>query len=317
MAKTKVVLEFFLPTTKTQVVANCMADVLSMAKTTYDARDVFASYSGPFVDEYVPENRRGNNEASGNSRNGSGGGGAGGGRADGGGRVERSARDEADERARSDFEDDERARSDFEDDEGNAGPAEPAPEPAEPKRKRGRPPGSGKRAEASGSAAGSEQREQRAEGTGRSAEGNRGNVSRGTDEGAREGRGQGEGGSRGAGADRGNQRRDAEQARVADPNDWNDDDGPDANLEEGPDWWAKTPGDEWPDHLTPENIDETVLAQLLAKHFEACGDRQKTYAVMQEATNERTLKNVHPDDFDKLARALLKDAARIQFGVKR
>lgn len=60
-----------------------------------------------------------------------------------------------------------------------------------------------------------------------------------------------------------------------------------------------------------------MLAQLLAKHFEACGDRQKTYAVMQEATKERTLKNVHPDDFDKLARALLKDAARIQFGVKR
>lgn len=312
MAKTRVVIEVFLPTTSMSRVNDFVVKVVDAAVKEHRGEFPNVVINGPFHDGYVPEMMRGSNEASGNSRNGSGGGGAGGGRADGGGRVERSARDEADERARNDFEDD------FEDDdEGSAGPAEPAPEPAEPKRKRGRPPGSGKRAEASGSAAGSEQREQRAEGTGRSAEGNRGNVSRGTDEGAREGRGQGEGGSRGAGADRGNQRRDAEQARVADPNDWNDDDGPDANLEEGPDWWAKTPGDEWPDHLTPENIDETVLAQLLAKHFEACGDRQKTYAVMQEATNERTLKNVHPDDFDKLARALLKDAARIQFGVKR
>jgi hypothetical protein len=307
MAKTKVAFEVFLPTTSMNRVNDFVVKVLDAAVKEHRGEFPHVVISGPYHDNFVPENLRGTNEAPGSSEHGSGRGNAGGGRADGGGRVERSARDEADERARADFEDGEGAG----DAPGPAAPAEPA------KRGRGRPRKSDAgSAEASGTAAGSEQRNQRAEGSGSPAEGNRGNVAGRTDEGAGQGRGEGQGGSRGAGSDRGNQQRNAEAPRVASPDDWNDD-GPDANVEEGPDWWCKTPGDEWPDHLTPENVDETVLAQLLAKHFEACGDRQKTYAVMQEATKERTLKNVHPDDFDKLARALLKDAARIQFGVKR
>ena len=64
-------------------------------------------------------------------------------------------------------------------------------------------------------------------------------------------------------------------------------------------------------------LDKAMLGEILSQHFEQSGDRVKTLAVLKEATGEGALPNVHPDDYDKAARALLKDAARIQYGVKR
>jgi hypothetical protein len=64
-------------------------------------------------------------------------------------------------------------------------------------------------------------------------------------------------------------------------------------------------------------LDKAALGQVLSQHFEQSGDRAKTLAVLKEATGESALPNVHPDDYDKAARALLKDAARIEYGVKR
>lgn len=280
MAKTKGVLEFFLPTSSFARINDAIEEVRKVLEK-HRGTDFFITYSGPF-----PDDTRGDNGGQSEHRRDVGRSGPG--------------RDEADNRARDDFEDE-------------AGDG--ADEPAEPvKRKRGRPPGSGKRAEASGSSSG---QSGRGEGSGRSGEGDRGNERRRADEGAGEGRGEGEGRSRGAGADRGAERRDPEQTRVKASQNW-DEDGPDNNTEEGADWWAKTPGDEWPDHLMPKgDLDKAMMGEILSQHFEQSGDRAKTLAVLKEATGESSLPNVHPDDYDKAARALLKDAARIEYGVKR
>lgn len=279
--------------------------------------DIFVTQSGPFPDHFV----RGYSNATSNSgplsadgySNGSG---------SGRGGVERT-RSEAGERAAADFADE--AAS-----EAGAGTGGEA---AEPKRGRGRPPGSGKAA--SGSASG--ERSKRPEGTGNAPEGNQRNVTKRTDKGTEQGSGEGEGRARSPRADRGNQRSDPDTARVdeaaqdfaATEDDWNDAAPAINHAEEGEDWWAKTPDTDvngedrpiayWPDHLTPEDIGEGTLAELLAAHFNATGgkDRGLTFAVMEAATGERAIKNVHPDDYDNLARHLLKDAARYKHGVKK
>lgn len=75
----------------------------------------------------------------------------------------------------------------------------------------------------------------------------------------------------------------------------------------------------WPDDLMPEGeITKEVLAELLAAHFNASGgkDREPTFALMAEITGERSVKNVKPADYVKLAKALLKDVAKYRYGIK-
>lgn len=246
-----------------------------------------------------------------------------------GGRLERGPRADADARAAEDF---------GEGDEGSDGASAGPDADADVKPRRGRPPGSGKRAEAgSGKAEGGRKR------TGDAPAGGSGEDARGdepvrTRQGADEGARQGQGGQRGARGGRDDQRGDREASRVdakgrepwddAPPapdrggsEDWNDEsDEPEtrdigATAEEA----AKWPEGEWPDNLTPADVTENTIAELLAAHFAAAGgkDRSLTFAVMEAATGERSVKNVHPDDFDKLARALLHDAARYKYGVKK
>lgn len=288
MFKTKVVLEFFLPTTSLSRI-NDVVEPIRKGIEGARGQGFFMTYSGPFPDD---------SEAKTNDRNSS--------TADGRPDLGRSGdRDAADARARDDFQDDQTGER------GGDQPAEPV------KRGRGRPPKQRDGAEASGTAPGKSGRGSDAEGSRGPAEGSGGNVARGADEGAGEGLGSGEGRARGAGRDRDAERGNSEEARVKPAPNW-DEEGPDANTEEGADWWCKTPGAEWPDHLMPKGtLDKAMLGEILSQHFEQSGDRVKTLAVLKEATGEGALPNVHPDDYDKAARALLKDAARIQYGVKR
>lgn len=299
MSKTKVQLEFFIPTGSLSRINDAIEETRAVL-TKHKGTEFFITYSGPFpddtrgkTDDQQPDPRRD---------------------------LGRAGRDEANARARDDFKEDPRPAE-------PAGAEDGADEPAEPKRKRGRPAGSGKRAaEAPGSPAGQPERD--AEGPGRG-EGNRGHEPRGTDEGTGQGRGEGEGRARGAGADRGAERRDPDAARVKPAADeWDDEPAaPPAGKAKGTKLtrdeleahYAKEPDDvEWPDSLMPEgDLDRAAMGEILSQHYEQTGDRAKTLTVLKAATGEGTLANVHPDDYDKAARALLKDAARIKHGVKR
>lgn len=279
MTRTKVALEFFLPTGSFSRINDAIEETRAVLEK-HKGTDFFITYSGPFPDdtEAKTDGRRDADRDLGRS----------------------GSRDQAGAEARPE-------------------PAEPA-DPSEPvKRGRGRPRKSDDgAAEASGPSAG-QRGGKRAEGPGEPAEGDRRHERDGTDEGAGKGRGEGEGRTRGTGRDRGTEQRDPEPARVKPAADEWDDPAPAVdNDEEGEDWWAKTPGDEWPDHLMPEGtLDKASLGEVLSQHYEQTGDRAKTLAVLKEATGESGLVNVHPDDYDKAARALLKDAARIRHGVKR
>lgn len=79
-------------------------------------------------------------------------------------------------------------------------------------------------------------------------------------------------------------------------------------------------GNAWPDDLMPEGeITKETLSELLAAHFNSTGgkDREPTFALMQETVGERSIKNVDPKNYDKLARALLKDIAKYTYGIKK
>jgi hypothetical protein len=91
------------------------------------------------------------------------------------------------------------------------------------------------------------------------------------------------------------------------------------SREELEEHYAREPDDEeWPDKLMPEGeLDKAMMGEILSQHFEQSGDRAKTLAMLKDVTGEGALANVHSDDYDKAARALLKDAARIKYGVKR
>jgi len=296
MAKTKCVISLELPTSSITQLGDFIVAVRSVI-ADHKGTDFHVTYSGPFP---VDTEAKSNVQQPDPRRD-----------------LGRAGRDEANDRARGDFEEDAR-------------PAEPAGAEDgadEPKRKRGRPAGSGKRAaEASGPSAGQPERD--AEGPGRG-EGNRRDEPRGADEGTGQGRGEGEGRARGAGSDRGAERRDPDAARVKPAADeWDDEPAaPPAGKAKGSKLtrdeleahYAKEPDDtEWPDSLMPEGpLDRGAMGEILSQHYEQSGDRALTLTVLKGATGEGSLANVHPDDYDKAARALLRDAARIKHGVKR
>lgn len=303
--RTNVAISLFLPTTSVARYSDFTSDLDALCKK-HKAQELFLTVSGPHPDP----NTRGTNATfpgpvSPDI-----------GAASGSGRL--GQRSEAAERAAQDF-------ADAEDDGADAEP-EPDAEPV--KRGRGRPAGSKTGAGASSG----ERNGKRAEGTGSTAKADRRNVSDGADEGAGEGSGEGKGGARSSGTNRADKRGNSGQARVTEAkadfaDGWDDNEtGEDESLaglndDEGPEWWAKTPGDdEWPDTLMPDaDIDEKLITELLAGHFNATGgkDRSLTFAVMEAATGERSTKNIHPDDYEKLVRYLLKDTARYTYGVKK
>ena len=93
------------------------------------------------------------------------------------------------------------------------------------------------------------------------------------------------------------------------------------SFEEGEEWWAKTPdSDGWPASLMPEGpINRGVLSTIMSDHFRANGgkSRQATFDILTHVTDAPNLNEVHADDFDKLARALLRDTAKLRHGVKK
>lgn len=151
--------------------------------------------------------------------------------------------------------------------------------------------------------------------------------------------GKGAGRRRSSGGSAGSRRGTGKPVRVEQPADeddeeWGDDedgeeedadeDGEDVYTDEemtanGEEWNAKTPGDEWPDGLTPKKVDDAVLKRLMAEHHEATGQeaRKATFDVMENVAGTRKLSEVKPAAYRKLAKALLKDTARYTYGVKK
>ncbi len=82
---------------------------------------------------------------------------------------------------------------------------------------------------------------------------------------------------------------------------------------------VRIPGDEWPDYLTPETIDKTVLNTLLGDHFRATGGKDKalTTEIMEATTGLRSISHIEEENYRKLAKALIKDAARYTYGIKK
>lgn len=321
MPKTLFVIEGLAPHASVARSSDFLTDIRAVFNK-HKVGDFFVTQSGPFSDNFT---RRGEYATHSDASAGSGRGGDGGGGGDGRGRLERGPQSEAGKRAAEDFAEPE---ADAGAEGGGTGTG----------KRRGRPPGSGKRGGAAeaGSGASAGQRDGRGE-AGGGAEGARGSQPVGTRQGADEGAGEGAG--RNGGADGGgrDQRGDRQAARVSsgedrgeEGDDWNEggetatddewNDAAPAKDDQPPEYWAaRSAGSAWPDELMPPGkIDASVLAELLADHFNATGgkDRGLTFAVMEEATGERAVKNVKAEDYDKLARALLKDAARYRYGVK-
>lgn len=315
MSKTQIVITLVLPTTSYSRIGDFMADIVSV-REKHKGADMFTTMSGPILD--IDSERQTNAT---HSDDGPGRGTGGSGRDGRGGGVGRS---EAAERAAADF----------------AEPEGPESAAAEQPKRRGRPrkqpDAGGTGPEAEGAPA---RGRKRTEGAAGPAEGTARTEPVGTRQGAGEGAGQGQGGRGGAGGSRDDQRGDREASRVASANDgWDDEDqsegagGETAGLndEEGPDWWCKTPDNrdgsiEWPDHLMPQtwidgtDIELEHITPLLAAHFTASGgkDREPTFEIVKAITGERNIKNVDPDKYEELVRALLKDTARYEFGVKK
>lgn len=241
---------------------------------------------------------------------------------------EQAGRSERGQAAADDFADDGEAPAAA--DEGKPAGRKPRSDAGKPRGKRG--------AEADGKAAEGPER-----GAAREAEAG-GDGSRRPARGGGEGKRQGDVGERagegGGGRTRRADVRDVEAAEVAaDEEDWGsaDDAGPESedrtnqspegeapefdSFEEGEAWWAKTPDkDGWPDNLLPEGeLNRGYLSRMMSDHFRANGGKSKaaTFDLLMSVTGAEDLNKVHADDFDKLARALARDTAKLRHGVKK
>jgi hypothetical protein len=278
MTRTKIELSWYLPTSSFSRVSDALEAARKVLENEHKAHDFFVHIEGPHADQ-----NEGDTNGKGTGQ---------------GDRLERRA-DRADDRDGS------------ADATGKSGSADGTDAP---KRGRGRP-----RKEGPGSSEGSEQR--RDEGADRSQEPER-NVVQRTREGATEGRSEGpqrddrsgRSGRAGSGSD--------EAPRVNTQDDWGDDWGSGSDTETSdltPAEAVNLPGDEWPDKLTPFDIDATVLNSLLGDHFRATGgkDRGPTFELMERVTGARQISKVAEKDYSALAKALLKDTARYEFGLKK
>lgn len=290
MSRTKMRIGFWLPTISVARVNDCLSELTPILEK-HRASGILATIKGPYEDQ---ERENGKASDQGNA---------------GSGRLERA--EPGDERSRA-------ARDAF------AEPAAPAAEP--PKRGRGRPRKSDT-ADAGSSASSGPPAEGRQRADSAASPDRREGSQRNEPERAREGSDtrsrQGEGRSGGAERGRDDQRGNREAPRVEPADEWGDspaDWAEEITGEEGEEFHAKTPGDDWPDHLMPaEPIDKATLGALCGDHYKATGGKDKglTFALLERITGTRQLNQVAEKDYDILAQALLKDTARYQHGVKK
>jgi hypothetical protein len=295
MAKTMVQITLLLPHVSISRYGDMMTDVRSSVEK-HKGEITLVQMTGPISDGTTGER---NGESSQSS--------------DDGGSGRELGRSERSRAARDAF--------DSPDAGSGSGSGEPA---ADAPRRRGRPSNAerAERAAQAGASAGERSSGERAAPAGRG-EGAQRNEPERTREGSDTRSRQGEGRSGSSERGRDDQRGNREAARIEPADDWGDspeDWADEITGDEGEDFHAKTPGDDWPDHLMPEGeIDKTVLSTLLGDHYKATGgkDRSLTFEVMENAVGTRQLGMVNEADYDRLARALLKDTARYRHGIKK
>lgn len=279
MPKTAITVHFLLPTTAIMRVQDCLAEIVK-AVENHKGNTPVVTIHGPIADDFTEKkNGQGSSE---DSRN-----------------TDLGRRDER-----------ERER-----DVASDGNADDGGDDGKPKRGRGRP-----RKEEGPSSGKPDEREPPA----RDSEGDRRNEPVGTRKGSGKADREGTGRDGGSERSRDDQRGNHEASRVKTDDDWTDEStdsdwADEITEEEGEDYHAKTPGDNWPNHLTPKEIDKTVLSTILGDHYKATGgkDRGPTFELMESVTGHRQLGHVDEADYRKLAKALLKDIARYKHGVKR
>jgi hypothetical protein len=287
MANTKLTVSFFLPTSSISRVGDCIAALKTVLEGEHKARDFFTQIEGPYKDTDEGPN----------------------------GKAERSP-----ELGRRAGNDDGKSDSSGGDSTGTGDGSDGGTGDA-PKRGRGRP----RKSEAGAGAATGERGgdERRTEAAGGSEATQRTEFVRtrqGSDEGAWESESRG-GSSTGS---RDDQRRDRETPRISTGedrgdggDDWGDDwgSGGDLSVEEA----VNLPGDEWPDNLTPKNLDKTQMSAILGDHYRATGgkDRGPTMAIIERIAGTPQLSQVPEKLFVDIAKAVLKDTARYELGLKR
>ena len=320
MPKTKLQAELFLPTTSVARISDFATD-LNAVLVKHKAEGFFLTTSGPFPDKYT-ERGFTNVATVGTTRS-----------------VDspdgRPGDGERSERARQ-------AAADF----GAQGP-EPEPEPGAEAGDGSKPAGGRKPRSDAGKprgARGGTEAGTAGEGPERAGRGSRAQAGAERDgngdapQGGQQGRGEREGQDRGPrvggrGAGRADQR-DAEASRVAaQDEDWGSggsagasDDEREPGVEDEA-WHAKTPDEDgWPDHLMPPgDLDRAALSTILGDHYRAHGGkfRSVTFDKLWDATQDsvhgaaENLDQLHPDDFDHVARVLLRDAAQYRHGIKK
>lgn len=295
----RVTLQFFLPTTSLARVSDAMAEIRKAVEENKGSNIEIGLYT-PAIPHGAQDN-------------------------DDGKRLERSERNEA--RGRGE------GRDGTEDGTGKADDGKAG----KPAGRRGRLPkssGDGDGNEGSSRSAA----EGRGRGKGRdgdeAGEDARGNVAERTRKGADEGVDEGEGRRGRSGGSRDDQRGNREASRISSGKDrgeaddaWGDDDDKaggwdDEGGEEDARLVAARSKKEWPDDLlpcNPDDIDASVITSLLSDHFAATGgkDRSLTTDIMSEVTGTRSIREVEEKDYPDLARALMKDAAKYEFGLKK
>lgn len=303
MSKSKITLEFFLPTTSFSRLQDALASVVS-AVESHKGTTPFVTISGPHVGDELQKVENGKQEA------GSIVGRAAVGRDSAGSPAGEPGGEPAPVGAGAGDGDDNAAVGPAGDDE--RGPV---------KRGRGRPPGSAGKARS-----GAAKREREDDGGAAAGEVASGSKPVGTRQGSGEGSGEGEGRSGSPVGSGDDQRGSAQAPRLTDDEvsagGWEDDDedwGEEVLQEENAEFHAKTPGDDWPDHLTPDTIDAAAMPAILAAHYKATGgkDRGLTFDVMNRVSGVRSLNQVPADMLRDVAKALIKDTARYTYGVKK
>lgn len=241
---------------------------------------------------------------------------------------EQAGRSERGQAAADDFADDGEAPAAA--DEGKPAGRKPRSDAGKPRGKRG--------AQADGPSAEGPERPRAGEaeagghGRGRAPEGGKRGEREASDAGGRSGRGGGRSGDvhggNGEAAEVAADEEDWGSAEDADPESLDltnkpaEGDAPEFDsFEEGEAWWAKTPDkDGWPDNLLPEGeLNRGYLSRMMSDHFRANGGKSKaaTFDLLMSVTGAEDLNKVHADDFDKLARALARDTAKLRHGVKK
>lgn len=83
-------------------------------------------------------------------------------------------------------------------------------------------------------------------------------------------------------------------------------------------WCAKTPGDDWPDSLTPADVDRSTLTTIMSDHYRAHGGKVKavTFDLLFKACEAAVIADVPEKELRRVAKLFLKDTARYVHGIK-